>query len=146
MIILDKACSGENAASIFHYLISAVPQSLDYLIFDYSEDEEGHATWDAMASAPAPRVAALASEVEQVLQWATRRFAGQRGALDDGGDWDFDLQAQDDDGTPLAAGFDAASGRLTLQASASGHTTVSLSISGNAQFAAAFGDAFHWDD
>ena len=37
--------------------------ALDYLDFEYSEDEDGNGTWDAMASVPAPRWGALLDEV-----------------------------------------------------------------------------------
>ena len=98
--------------------------ALDYLEFDYSEDEEGTGTWDAMASVKAERVQALAGEIEALLRWASQKFAGRQGPLEDGNDWDYDLQAQDDDGEPLSARFDRAAGKLELQASATGRTTV----------------------
>ena len=84
-------------------------QSLDYLIFDYSEDEEGNGTWDAMASVSAARLSALTAEIESVLAWANRAFPGQRAAIEDGGDWDFDLQAQDDSGNSLIAAISGVS-------------------------------------
>lgn len=116
--------------------------TLDYLDFDYSEDEEGTGTWDAMASVKAERVAALATEIAQLLRWANQKFAGRQGAAEDGFDWDYDLQAQDDDGEPLPARFDKATGQLNLQASATGFTTVNLSISGSAHFGDALREAF----
>ncbi|MFN3733932.1 hypothetical protein [Comamonas testosteroni] len=116
--------------------------ALDYLEFDYSEDEEGTGTWDAMASVRAERVPALAGEIEALLLWASRKFAGRQGAVEDGHDWDYDLQAQDDEGQPLNARFDKTAGRLELQASATGRTTVSLSLSGSSQFGAALRQAF----
>lgn len=111
--------------------------ALDYLDFEYSEDEQGTGTWDAMASVYAERVPALAAEIEQVLRWATREFEGCQGAIDDGGDWDYDLQSQDDGGQLLPASFDAGTGKLLLAASARGRTTVSLTLAGSAQFGAA---------
>lgn len=111
--------------------------TLDYLDFDYSEDEQGTGTWDAMASVHATRVPALAAEIEQVLLWASREFTGRQGAIDDGGDWDYDLQSQDDDGQPLPVSFDSHTGRLVLPASVSGRTTVCLSLAGSPQFGAA---------
>jgi hypothetical protein len=53
--------------------------ALDYLEFDYSEDEEGTGTWDAMASVKAERVPALAGEIEALLRWASQKFAGRQG-------------------------------------------------------------------
>ena len=116
--------------------------TLDYLDFDYSEDEEGTGTWDAMASVKAERVPALAAEIAQLLRWANQQFSGRQGAAEDGFDWDYDLQAQDDDGEPLPARFDKATGQLNLQASATGFTTVNLSMSGSAQFGDALREAF----
>ena len=116
--------------------------TLDYLDFDYSEDEEGTGTWDAMASVKAERVPALAAEIAQLLRWANQQFSGRQGAAEDGFDWDYDLQAQDDDGEPLPARFDKATGQLNLQASATGFTTVNLSISGSAHFGDALREAF----
>ncbi|WP_417284349.1 hypothetical protein [Comamonas sp.] len=119
--------------------------ALDYLDFDYSEGEEGTGTWDAMACVKAERVPALAAEIEQLLRWAQQSFAGRQGAVDDGFDWDYDLQAQDDDGASLPARFDAASGRLQLATAAPGRTTVNLSISGSQQFGDALREAFELD-
>jgi hypothetical protein len=117
--------------------------SLDYLDFDYSEDDEGTGCWDAMASVAAPRVPALAAEVEQLLRWAHGHFAGRRGPIEEGGDWDYELQAQDDEGQSLAWRFEAGgAGRLQSEAAARGRTTVSLSLSGSAAFAEALHQAF----
>ena len=107
---------------------------LDYLDFDYSEDDEGTATWDALASATAERLPALAAEVEQLLRWAHRAFAGRRGAIEEGGDWDFDLQAQHDDGTPLDIRYDEATGRLQLAAASGARTSLGLTLSASAAF------------
>ena len=120
--------------------------TLEYLEFDYSEDEEGTGTWDAMASVKAERVTALANELAQLLRWANQKFAGRQGAAEDGFDWDYDLQSQDDDGQQLPVHLDKASGQWTLQASAMGYTTVSLSLSGSAQFGDALRDAFGLND
>ena len=40
--------------------------TLDYLDFDYSEDEGGNGTWDAMASVAQDRWGALRAEVRHV--------------------------------------------------------------------------------
>ncbi|MET1113557.1 MAG: hypothetical protein ABWY08_01200 [Comamonas sp.] len=110
---------------------------LDYLDFDYSEDDEGTASWDALASVTAERLPALTAEVEQLLRWAGRTFAGRRGPIEEGGDWDFDLQAQEDEGRPLAVAFDGASGRLQLAAPPGRRITLSLTLSASAAFSEA---------
>ena len=115
---------------------------LSYLDFDYSEDEQGIGTWDAMASVSASRVPALAAEIAQVLCWASREFTGRQGPIDEGGDWDYDLQSLNDDGQPLPACFDSGKGQLDLPAAGHGYTTVSLSLAGSAQFGAALQAAF----
>lgn len=120
--------------------------ALDYLEFDYSEDEEGTGTWDAMASVKAERVPALAAEIEAVLRWASQKFPGRQGAVEEGFDWDYDLQAQDDDGEPLGNHFDKTEGKLTLQVSATGRTTVNLSLSGSAHFGDALREQFDIED
>lgn len=119
---------------------------LDYLDFDYSEDDEGTGCWDAMASVPSARVPALAGEIEQVLRWAHGRFAGRRGPVEEGGDWDFELQAQDDDGAPLPWRFDTKAAGLQAAAAALGRTTVNLSLSGSAAFGEALREAFGLED
>lgn len=120
--------------------------TLDYLDFDYSEDEEGTGTWDAMASVTAERMPALAAEIKAVLYWASHQFSGRQGAVEDGFDWDYDLQAQDDDGQPLSARFDKGENTLTLQASTAGRSTVSLSLSGSAQFGDALREKFELEN
>ena len=133
-------------ASLRTCLHKQYAMTLDYLDFDYSEDEEGTGTWDAMASVKAERVPALAAEIAQLLRWARQQFPGQQGAVDDGFDWDYDLQAQDDDGEPLTVRFDQSSSELQLQASATGRTNVNLSLSGSARFGDALREAFELDE
>lgn len=65
---------------------------LRYLDFDYSEDTEGHGTFDAMATTAPDKNAEVLAEVAQVLAWVDETFPDARGALDDGAAWDFDLQ------------------------------------------------------
>ena len=113
--------------------------ALDYLDFEYSEDEDGNGTWDAMASVPAPRWPALLDEVGRVLHWASHTFRGQRAPLDDGGDWDFDLSAQDDDnGRALRIQWNHSTQAIDAETpQPGGYTTLTLTLTGNP----AFGDA-----
>lgn len=120
---------------------------LNYLIFDTSDDGEGTGTWDAMASVAAPQRAAVHAEIAAVLAWAHRAFAGERGPLDDGGRWDYDLQETEDTATPWHLAFDDATGQLNAQAGRAGvpRHTVTLSISGDADFGAALRERFALD-
>ncbi|MEP7100593.1 MAG: hypothetical protein ABI781_08800 [Burkholderiales bacterium] len=63
-----------------------------YLSFDFSDAAEGPTTIEAIASTSAAEHAAVMDEVRQVLNWAWRHFAHTHGAIDDGADWDHDLQ------------------------------------------------------
>ena len=54
--------------------------ALDYLEFDYSEDEEGTGTWDAMASVKAERVPALPAKSKPCCAGPARRICGPPGA------------------------------------------------------------------
>lgn len=110
--------------------------ALDYLDFDYSEDFDGNGTWDAMAAVQPERLPALRAELAQLLAWAHAAFAGRQGPCEDGGDWDYDLQAQDETGQPLHARYGA--GTLDLEgAPGGGLTTVTLTLSGSPAFGAA---------
>lgn len=94
---------------------------LRFLEFDYSEDTQGHGTFDGMASVPPKRLPDLEAEIARVLAWAEATFPDSRGALDEGATWDFDLQQTQEDER-----FD----------------TVTLSISGTAAFCAAMREQF----
>ena len=120
---------------------------LQYLDFDFSENSEGTGTWDAMASATPQQWPALLDEVVQVLHWAHDRFAGQRGPVEEGGDWDYDLQCVQEVVTPQHLHYDPEEQVLHVQngnASIQRHT-LSLSLSGSAQFSAALREHFGLD-
>ena len=97
---------------------------LNFLDFDFSEDTQGVGVFDAMATVRAQQIAAVRAEVDEVLGWANKAFAGRRGPLEDGAEWDYDLQEMQEDapGEPWH--------------------TVTLSISGTEAFCAAFREAF----
>ena len=98
---------------------------LRYLDFDYSEDTEDHGTFDAMASTPPEKTHEVRAEVELVLAWAEAAFPDARGALDEGGMWDYDLQESNEDDPR--------------------YDTITLSISGTADFCAALRERFALD-
>lgn len=120
--------------------------ALDYLIFDYSEDDEGTATWDAMATVRAERLPALEQEVLQVLCWAERQFPQQRGAIDEGAAWDFDLSASDGAGHAIALDADLHASALRHPPVASDALlTLTLTLTGRSSFAEAFVQHFAVD-
>lgn len=121
--------------------------TLHYLDFDYSEDGEGTGTWDAMASAAPPHQGALQAEVARVLDWAHHRFAGQRGPIEDGADWDYDLQGVQEVVTPQQWHYDEATRTLSVQpdGASSSRQVLNLSLSGTAAFGAALRAEFGLD-
>lgn len=104
--------------------------TLRYLDFDYSEDEQGWGCFDAMASVPSAHRAALKAEVNAVLAWAHATFTGQQRALEDGGEWDYDLHAE-----PEPASTDANASRQTT----------TFTLSGTAPFCEALRQRFQLD-
>lgn len=92
-----------------------------YLSFDLSEDVDGYACLEAMASTTAAEHALVMAEVAQVLDWAWQRFPHTHGPLDDGLDWDHDLQVT------------VEGGRWQV---------VTLTLAGSPRFVEAFLDAF----
>lgn len=69
---------------------------LQYLIFDASDDGEGTGSWEAMASVRVDELPTVMSEVRAVEATAHADAPGPRGALDDGGVWDLDIQTLPD--------------------------------------------------
>ena len=117
--------------------------ALDYLIFDYSEDDEGTATWDAMATVRTERLPALEQEVLQVLGWAEQQFPQQRGAIDEGATWDFDLSACDAAGRAMALDIDLPALSLRHPPVASdAQLTLALTLTGRSAFTEAFVQRF----
>ncbi|MFM9426125.1 hypothetical protein RCH10_002565 [Variovorax sp. GrIS 2.14] len=70
--------------------------TLQYLVFDFTEDTEGIGTFEAMASTTQAEAAQVEAEIAQVLAWANALFPLGRGELSAGADWDFDLQEPDE--------------------------------------------------
>jgi hypothetical protein len=118
---------------------------LNYLEFDYSEDADGVGTFDALAAtAPAHNTAVLA-EVAVVLTWAHAAFEAQRAPLEEGGEWDYDLQGWREFSAVDILHFDEHSGKVSIQSQPAGAArhTVSLSITGTPGFCTAFRERFH---
>ena len=118
--------------------------TLHFLDFDYSEDEEGTATWDAVASVPTARLPELLAEITALLDWAHTEFGALRGPVETGGLWDYDLQCERDGLPLLALGFDIHERQIhpRPQSQPQAWVTLTLSLCGGPAFAAAFVDRF----
>jgi hypothetical protein len=120
--------------------------TLDYLLFDFSDEDSGRGSFDAMASVEVARLPALFAEVATVLRWARRSF-GSADEAGDEGEWDFALQAADEHGKPLELALDANTGAASLgDTPPRGRVTVTFTLSGSAAFCAALRDEFQLDD
>lgn len=97
---------------------------LQFLLFEASEGSDDSGLFEAMATVAPQQAPAVEAEIARVLAWAASAFPA-RGALEDGGDWEVDLQVLDDTGP---------GGRPLRQ--------FSLSIVGSAAFRAAFAERF----
>lgn len=118
--------------------------ALHFLDFDYSEDEEGRSTWDAIASVDRGRLPSLLAEVQSILAWAEDAFGALQGPQELGGLWQYDLQCERA-GQPLCElRFDAAQGSVQppIEAGAAERVTISFSLSGGPAFAEAFVEHF----
>lgn len=121
--------------------------TLAYLDFDFSEDAEGHGSFDAMAAVAPAQWPALQAEVLRVLAWAEDAFPQARGPLEEGGTWDFELQAVEEVATTLHLQPDDAGRALQVARGATGapRTTLSFTLSGTPQFCDALRAAFALD-
>lgn len=118
--------------------------SLNYLDFDYSEDADGTGTFDAMASVLPAQLPALYGEIVEVLAWAHAQWPDACAPLEEGGLWQYDLQGSQEVITPLALVFSTADGQLHTSAGAAppARTTITLTLSGSADFCHALRSAF----
>ena len=118
--------------------------TLDYLDFDFSEEADGSGSFDAVASVGPQQLPAVHAEIVAVLDWAHAAFAGQRGPLEEGGTWDFDLQSLQEWSVAETMTYDQGSGQLDVRPDTAGapRHTVSLSIVGSADFCDAFRATF----
>ena len=92
-----------------------------YLSFDLSDSGDGVATFEAWASTPQATHASVMAEVQAVLDWSAREFAGRHGPVDEGFDWDHELQ---------------------IAVEAGGWHAVTLTLTGSPAFAQAFSAKF----
>lgn len=125
-------------------MLGAMP--LDYLIFDFTDEETGAGSFDAMASVLPERLPALVSEVEAVLRWAHGEFGASSSASQGEGEWDYELHGTTEADEPLEVAYDAARGKVSLARVHEGRTTLTLTIGGSRTFCEAFRDAFSVSD
>jgi hypothetical protein len=123
-------------------LVHAGTMQLHYLEFDFSDEDSGCGSFDAMAAVLPDRLPLLLAEIGAVLGWAGRSF-GPAGALQEDGEWDYELQGVTQTDTPLRLAYDRGRGEVSL-APAGGHglTTLTLTLSGSPAFCEAFREAF----
>jgi hypothetical protein len=114
---------------------------LDYLIFDFADEETGAGSFDAMASVLPDRVPALVAEVEAVLRWAHQAF-GAPSAAEGDGDWDFALQATTEAGRPCGIAYDPRRGKVFLAPGGDGRITLTLTLGGSRGFCELFREAY----
>lgn len=103
-------------------------QALQWLTLSWSDDADGIGTLEAMASTEATHAAAVDAEVAALLDWARTHFPQGPGPVDEGHDWDQDLQTVIED-----------------EAQGEGNRawrTVTLTLSGTPAFLAAVAEAF----
>ena len=117
---------------------------LHFLDFDYSEDAEGTATWDAIAAIPAARMSELEHEIISVLAWAHAEYGELRGPLESGGLWDYDLQCERDGHPLLAMSYNTETRRLEPlpQLPPDARVALTLSLCGGQSFDEAFAARF----
>ena len=127
-------------------LVHACAMQLHYLDFDFSDEDTGRGSFDAMASVLPERLPALLGEIAAVLGWAIAAF-GPSGALEEEGEWGYELQGTIEPGTALKVAYDEASSEVTLSpAGATARTTLTLTLSGSPAFCDAFKESFESGD
>jgi hypothetical protein len=90
---------------------------LRYLTIDVTDSSDDVLTVEAMASTRESQHAAVMAEVDQILAWARREFAGRHGPVEDGCAWDSEL---------------------LIQREGEGWITVTLTLSASPEFVEAF--------
>jgi VCBS repeat-containing protein len=98
---------------------------LRYLTLEFSDDAQGLTTIEAMASTSAAEHGAVMAEARHLLDWAWQTHPHTHGAIDDGAEWDHDLQVHVEDGAWHA---------------------VALTLTASARFADEFRDRFERDN
>lgn len=121
---------------------------LQFLDFDRSEDADGVVCWDALAQPDPAFHQALLQEVAQVLVWAHQFDTQGPGPLENGANWDFDLQLTlMREGHPAQVAqprFVPSTGQLVVlpEPALQQHMALSLTVSGTPGFVDAFCQQF----
>jgi hypothetical protein len=119
---------------------------MHYLDFDFSDEDSGRGSFDAMASVLPDRLPALLAEIAAVLQWAAGEF-GAAGAEDDGSEWGYELQGVAEPDTPLEVAYDEDRGAVTVRsASGKARNTLTVTFAGSPAFCKAFREQFEVGD
>ena len=120
---------------------------MHYLEFDYSEDAEGQGCYEAMATVAPAQLPALQDEIAMLLDWAASHFPQQRAPLDQGGEWDFHLQAQQEWTAQQDYDYDLEQRRFQSYLHAAGEPRhqITLTLSGTAAFCDALRQTFELD-
>jgi hypothetical protein len=134
---------GSALVTSYPCLVHACVMELRYLDFDFSDEDSGRGSFDAMATVISPRMPALLAEISAVLRWASRAF-GPAGALQDDGEWDYDLEGIAEPDTPLELAYDEGTGEVLLAPAPTGQalTTLTLTLSGSSAFCESFREEF----
>ena len=124
---------------------------LHYLDFDFSDEDTGRGSFDAMASVTVDRLPTLLAEVARVLNWCVDAFGPStaRDMPDDVAEWDHELQAVQEPDLPLDIAFDERRGEIAMgDADGAGETarvTVTFTLIGSPAFCDALRDEFEID-
>lgn len=115
---------------------------LQFLDFDFSDEETGRGSFDAMASVLPDRAPAVLAEIAAVLRWASGAF-GPSGQSEEDGEWAYEVQGIIEPSTPLKVTFDEGSGEVCLgPVDGSARATFTLTLTGSAAFCEALRERF----
>jgi hypothetical protein len=119
---------------------------LHYLDFDFSDEDTGRGSFDAMASVLPGRLPELLAEITAVLRWATQAF-GLGGAQEGDSEWDYEVHGVVEPGTPLDVAYDQERDEVFLTTPGeSERVTLTLTLSGSPAFCEAFRENFELGD
>ena len=89
------------------------PMQLHYLVFDFSDEDSGRGSFDAMACSTAVAPARAAGRDRSRARLGPSRVRARGGALEDEGEWAYDLQGVAEPDTPVDLAYQGG-GRVVL--------------------------------